>query len=84
MPAAHVLQELAPAEDHFPAPQLAQVDDAVAPDAPEAVPAVQAVQDVALPPDQNPGPHCTGFEETEGHSDPAGHAAQLDAAAAVE
>ena len=73
-----------PAEDHFPAPQLAQVDEEVAPRVAEAVPAAQAVQEVALAPDQNPALHCTGLEEADAHWYPAGHAPQLDAAAAVE
>ncbi len=63
---------------------MEQVVDAVAPRAAEAVPAAQAVQAVALPPDQNPAPHCTGFEDTEGHWDPAGHGAQVVAPTAVE
>ncbi len=74
----------APAAAHVPAAHEVQLPALEAMVKADAVPATQAVQEVALPPDQYPAPHCTGFEEADAHWYPAGHAPQLDAAAAVE
>ncbi len=75
MPAAHEVQVPAPAAAQVPAPHCTQVDTAVAPRVADALPAAQGVHEVAEAPDQDPAPHCTGDAVTEGHSEPAGHAA---------
>ena len=63
----HEVHDPAPAAAHVPAAHEVQLPALEAVVKADAVPATQAVQEVALPPDQNPAPHCTGFEEADAH-----------------